>query len=725
MKHINLVDNVFSKNTQFESAILCTYGLNLNFLENYLMKFPALGLCDNICIFTDYGTYNGFLTEAYSPRWLNKKYLIKSMKSAKGVFHPKLFMFGSEKKAIIGIGSANLTREGTASNLELITVFEISENDKSWSPVLRGSIEFVRRIAEITKSNIAIDKVDAFAQSCAKYINGSEGNNISFVHNLDKPLIKTIKERMQSYKVSKIQILSPFYDSDLTPLKAMHETFPNCVFEIYLQQNKSNFPKEVFSKFKSTTSLFIYKNVDRYMHGKAILIHTDKGIVSITGSANYSRSALIEVPPVGNYEVCLIGTIESKTAEEILSPVGKKATKVKKFEEIETNPGNEFEYHGEFVEYIVEAILKDNVINVTVNADDPSKTITPKKLRLLDCNHNIYEETIDKTLSIELTPDIRKKVPGKIAVQILGKNNNGSYFESNISWVLELEDNSNDPFRRTFRRIYSDPFELISVLNEILETGDEDELRLFLLQFDIPLDLVLPPRTYQNPEGHKSKGNIEGGIPKHYGYIFSASIKDAYEECLNRLQQKLERHAENPQVNKISNFTLVLTSLYSLIGFIDLEGLYQKHKTRSIISPEEWSLIRDYYDMLIRYISNSWNLIWSKDGYRDTFNGKIAKSKSDEDEIGDVSSFEAYIAQEYNYEFEGLTGYATQTLQHFEELKKTLLVQTSFGTKVRATVFPNTQMYIQSTAINNIRDMIKRNHDYINNIVSRKMLKPK
>ena len=81
-----------------------------------------------------------------------------------------------------------------------------------------------------------------------------------------------------------------------------------------------------------------------------------------------------------------------------------------------------------------------------------------------------------------------------MAVQILGQDKKGNLLESNMLWVIELEEKSGDFLRRRFRRIYNDPFELISVLREILETGDEEELKLFLLQFDIPLDLVLPPR---------------------------------------------------------------------------------------------------------------------------------------------------------------------------------------------------------------------------------------
>jgi len=713
MKNVNLVETVFAKNYHFESGILCTYGLNLNFFENYLMKLDALYSCDNICIFTDSGTYDGFIKESYSPRWLNKKYLVNRLKTG-GVFHPKLYMFASEKKAVVGIGSANLTRDGIASNLEILSVFEISEKDPACAPILRNCIEYVRRLAQITKSKNAVDQVDTFSQLCRAYLHSDEENSIRFVHNLDRPLIETIKESVKDSKISKIQVLSPFYDADLAPFRMLRETFPASAFEIYLQQKKSNFPKEMFYDFKSQTSLLLYKNIERYMHGKAILMHSDDAVLLFAGSANFTRSALNEVPPTGNYEIGLLGQIDRKTAEGLFYPNGKKAKKAKKIEDIEISPGTEFEVRQGFVEYITEAVLNKNVIKVAVNTDIPLETFTPTKFKLRDFNDNVHEENIHKDFTVELTPGVKKKVPGKMAVQIRGRDEKGNSLESNISWVIELEEKSGDPLRRRFRRIYNDPFELISVLHEILETGDEEELRLFLLQFDIPLDLVLPPRNYQRTNSVKSKGNVEGVLPTHHSYIFSASIKYAYADCLDRLHRKLEQHAENPQVNKINNFVMILSSLYSLIWFINTESIYEKYKSVSVITPDIWALIRDYYDMLLMYIDHSWELVWSKSGYRDAINAKIAKDRTDDQQNGFIS-FEQYLAEEYNYTFDELIGFVLQTVEHFGELKEKLFVKTVPGTKVKPVVFPNNNMYLQSEALNKIREAIKQPVEILRN----------
>ena len=84
---------------------------------------------------------------------------------------------------------------------------------------------------------------------------------------------------------------------------------------------------------------------------------------------------------------------------------------------------------------------------------------------------------------------------------------------------------------------------------------------------------------------------------------------------------------------------MIFSSLYSLIWFIHKESVYNKHITLSVISVKTWALIREYYDMLFRYIDDSWKLVWDKGGYRDVINAKIAKDQTDDQNNG-FRSFE-------------------------------------------------------------------------------------
>lgn len=704
MNEVNLVDDIFLKRYDFEASIFCTYGLNLNFLENYLMKLDALASCDNICIFTDSSTYDSFINESYTPRWLNRKYLVNRIRT-RGVFHPKLYMLASEKKAIIGIGSANLTREGIASNMELLSTFEVSEKDNYYAPLLKDCIDYISRIAHVTKSKKAIDMVEIFKQVSSTYLNSISTNDIHFIHNLDRPIIEYIKEYSGDQHIKKIQIISPFFDTKLTPLKSLREAFPSCKYEFYLQKKKSNFPKDLFDEIRPFTTLMHYKRIERYLHGKAVLIHGEKSIILFMGSANFTKSALLTSAAEGNYEIGLIGIINNDISENILHPSGKKAEIIKKINEIEVTAPSKYEPGVDYIDYITEAVLQNNQITISVNPDITRQKFIPKRIRLLDFNDGRFEDKFPENFTFELTPKIKNVLHGKIAVQIIGTDmENNVSRESNIAWIVELEQKTGDSMHRKMRRIYVDPFALISVLKEIFETGSEEEIRAFLLKFDIPLDLILPPHNRHGHEITRTKGNIEGILPTHHGYIFNAAIINAYTDCLERLCSKLQRHVENPQINKIGNFLMIISSLYALIWFINSEIVYTQYINSKIITPEQWAVIREYYEILFKYTDKGWSIVWSEGGYRDAINNKIKKVRRDERE-NKIKDFEIHIMEDYKETVDELISIQLGTIEMFGNLKNTLSVRVGYSDPIKPVIFPN-DIFLQPLRIQNIKDSI-------------------
>jgi HKD family nuclease len=704
MKEINLVDAIFSKSFHFEAAALCTYGLNLNFFENYLMKLGGLCDCQSICVFTDAGTYDAFIKETIPPRWLNKKYLVCRLKTG-GVFHPKLYILASEKRVIAGIGSANLTREGIASNLELLSVFTVTEKDQTWAPFIRDCLAYVKSLAEVTKSKIAIEQIEILNQLCGRCLQGSESpTSIRFVHNLDKPLIETIREIVNPGHVTRIQILSPFYDTHLEPFPVFRQLFPESEFEIYLQQKRSNFPKGSFEDIKHHAALMLFSNVDRYLHGKALFLHTENQVWGFIGSANFTNKALLKHPPHGNYEIGIVGQVDKELAKALLQPTGKMATKVKKIDDVQVNMNNKITPPGGLIDYITEAVLESSYIKISVDSVKLEQAFIPLKLRLIDFDENTHEQNFRKELAIELTPKIREKVPGKLAVQILGHDSKGNLIASNIAWVIELEEKGLDGSRKRFHRIFNDPFELIPVLQEIVKGGNKEELRLFLLKFDVPLDLVLPPRVGSRSGSTESKGNIEGQLPIHHALYFSSKIKDAYEGCLTRLFHKLERHKKNPQVNKLGNFTMIISSLFSLIRYIDNDWLYSRYSILHSVSNDDWGLIRDYYSLLLKNIENTWELVWSRGGYRDAINAKFMAEFS-RGKKNDRKSFELVVSVDYGYAFKNVMAYALQTIEHFNRLKRDLRVRTPTSKIIYPHVFPK-DIHLQTPFLKSIEGKI-------------------
>lgn len=699
MGKTNLIESVFKKNNNFEIGIFCSFGLNLNFLENYLMKLDGLKGCDDICIFTDANTYDSFIYESYTPRWLNTKYLVNRIKT-NGVFHPKLYMLASEKKIVISIGSANLTRDGIASNLELLSFFEVSESKKQYISLLRDCIDYVQALAERTKSQSAISQVKKFTEICRSYLQMNIDNeDVQFIHNLDQPIADTIVDRLKDQIVSKVQIISPFYDAALAPLKIFKDAFSSSAFEIYIQQNKSTFPKDIFNPLQTEYSLYLYENIERYMHGKAIVIHTEKEIFLFMGSANFTRSALLQTAEKSNYEIGVFGNIEMVKADNLIMPNNKKAMLVKNVSNVQVAPQSESQSQLKSIEYIAEAILENDRIQLTINDDTFLEVFTPKHIRLMDFDDNTYEETIQLDMSIELTSEIKKKVPGKKAIQILGHDKNGELLKSNIVWIVELEESNKNLSNRRLRRIYNDPFELSEVLQEILKNGDEHELQMFLLQFNISLDLTFPPRTKKQSKGVMSKGNIDGLIPMHTRSIFKENIQEAYRDCLNRLLDNLKAHVVTPQLGKINNYMMIQSSLYSLVWTIG-DTVYHDYKESEAVDTITWGNIRSYFDMLFMYIEHSLNTLLEDGAYRD----KITKKIQNDDSFA-VLNLDQYLLQEYNENLKEIIYDAKKTLEYFENIYNGLKVEIEGGYEVEAMIFKN-NLHLQPSVISKIHSMI-------------------
>jgi len=702
MSNSNLIESLFKKKGHFEVAVFCTFGLNLNFLENYLMKLDALSECDDICIFTDAAIYQNFIGESYTPRWLNKKYLVNSIKT-KGVFHSKLYLLASEKKVLIGIGSPNLTRDGLASNLELLSVFEVTQENAKYSQLLTDCITYVQTLAEHTKSETAIDQIKKFKSICRPLLSPLSNtikNDLVFLDNLQRPILDQILDKFEYDSVKKVQIISPFYDNELSPNKLIKTHFPSCQIEIYIQQEKSTFPNLRDENQDIDYLVYLYEDIERYLHGKALIVYTQDNVYLFMGSANFTKHALLHKANNTNYEIGIFGKVSTSIVANLLSPNNHQPTKLNRFDLIKRAPSDDFKVQeSTLINYLIEAKLNDEKIEFVVDKSISPTVFTPKQVKLLDFDGHTHIEKINNDLYIELTPIIKNKLTEKIAIQIIGENQDHTEVVSNISWLIELIEPKEHSLYRKFRRIYSDPSELPMILSEIINSGDEKALQLFLLQFDISLDLVYPPKSIFHAKSSETKGNMMGALASHSKNLFNSKIIDAYRECLQRLMKKLNEHLHNPQVSRISNYIMIFSSLQSLIWTI-AHTIYQTYKDNENIDTVQWSNIRKYFDMLYMFNDHSLKNLLADGNYRDIMNEKLMNNDN-----SDYTSFDQYFNDQYGSELSESLDYLQLTHKYFEELVSTLKVRIENGQVIEPMIFKN-NLHLQPPVMNNINSHI-------------------
>jgi hypothetical protein len=192
-----------------------------------------------------------------------------------------------------------------------------------------------------------------------------------------------VVEKLKNYTVNSIYAISPFYDKDLSAHKFFLKQYPNAVHRIYIQQGKSNFPVENYHECKQNTKVYLYKQQDRYMHGKALIFKTTDGIFLLSGSANYTSSALLSIKKTGNIETSLFGKITNDICSGLLEPDGMKATLLKEIQNLKTTPISDLDLgnNHEIDNWLIEACIVNNQLNITLNE---SVDLIPKKIIIND-----------------------------------------------------------------------------------------------------------------------------------------------------------------------------------------------------------------------------------------------------------------------------------------------------------------------------------------------------
>ena len=674
----NLVDSLFGQSHGYEVAVLSTFGLNLNFFENYLMRQDGLLSCNDICVFTDKRIYEAFIGDNYHPQWLNRKYLVANVPT-NGIFHPKLYILASEKKAVIGIGSANLTREGVASNLEIISFFEVSDKNYRYAPLLKGCVNFFARLSEASGSNAAQKIVLELADVTAKLTSVDGEIGIKLLHNLDLPLFEQLESLTSGMKVKRIKVISPFYDSELKLVPYLKKKYPNCEIEIFLQQGKSNFPAKAFPGGGDGLSIYVYKGIERYIHGKAILFDCGKRKYLFTGSANFSDSALLKAKFSGNIEAGIWGEIDNNTAEILFNPLGITAEKLKRSVDIKTTNDVE-EAFSPFIDptihFVFEVTEECGFLLLHVDNKIDATKFVPRSLLLFKLNGTIE---ISYTEKVDLK---REGIQGKdvFALQVSGNNKDGKTIYSNTTWITRLEKRNENSIRNKCRRIFTSPFELANLLNEIMMRESVEELRSFLLHFDIPLDLIL--QSYHgNFASMETKGNIPGALPENlYRALDNNEITDLLKYFLNRLFDKLDAHYANVQLMKIPNFMLIYAALFSMLEFIHNRII--KENADPLIGSKQWAKIRHDYEFVLSYVLKAWTLFWIGSKERKSYKQKVDMQilKDRQRILGkDIQSFDQYLARDYSYIFEKTLKISLAVIESFRNMKNTYRIKHENG----------------------------------------------
>lgn len=298
MDRLDLLDEI-KKCKQYDIALLTTFNLDLNFFEkNILNKFKDNGL-NKISLFVDNNEFIKSLNEISCCN-LGKEYLITPV-NIYSSFHPKLILLLGKDKAKLIIGSWNLTPSAYFRNDEIGNIFYYDSKYKENLLIIKSAMDFFIRLNEIT------DKRDSKLINSIKdylYYNlESKQNNIMFLDNMDNSIINQIKNVITD--VNQIDIVVPYYDSEILSLNKLKEKFPNSKINLYIQNETNTFQVKyendfniyIFDTFKDNIEKEKDGNEKKYLrfyHGKVIRFICADCSYILYGSSNCTNVALFK-----------------------------------------------------------------------------------------------------------------------------------------------------------------------------------------------------------------------------------------------------------------------------------------------------------------------------------------------------------------------------------------------------------------------------------------------
>ncbi|XHH07611.1 MAG: hypothetical protein ACFCUE_08485 [Candidatus Bathyarchaeia archaeon] len=290
-----------------------------------------------------------------SPEFLGYKFLPANYE----VFHPKLYLIIYKAQNIASarliVSSANLTQNGIRENAEIFALFELNRLKPIYYELFKDVLDFlsiiIRKMGRENKDFKIIGHLETLLKEC-KHI---QNMNAKFIHSLGhQSILAQIEEMLQSEKLSRLRIISPFYEDDIKSTRDVSASLFGHTLSLDKPSIFSNIQEiDVFfsaveksGKYTSGLPLTLinaipskergklrffplpdnrpidnpesYEEIRRFKHAKALLFETNKNSFLLTGSANFSSRALLSKEGNGNVEACILLRRNGKSEFDIL-----------------------------------------------------------------------------------------------------------------------------------------------------------------------------------------------------------------------------------------------------------------------------------------------------------------------------------------------------------------------------------------------------------------------
>ena len=292
---------------QMTGAIFTTFPFDFEFHEHAILNvLSKKGIGSRNVVLVDSSKYHRTFEEGSKRPSAGVNYNLAPVSvEGRRVFHPKIYFFSGERRVYGFVGSANLTQKGFTDNGELWSSFSYSRDGKGEDiediVVLKEIREFLLDLMETDFSKgvgeLARDVIsDEIMESCSwmdeKTISQSFERESFFVHNLKKPILSQVLEKVPA-EINQAVVVAPYFGESVRVLQELVSQGIEDL-ELYLQQDRAQIDSESLARLmsKEDVALNIFEN-SRFVHGKLLLLKTNERSYCLTGSPNPSIQGML------------------------------------------------------------------------------------------------------------------------------------------------------------------------------------------------------------------------------------------------------------------------------------------------------------------------------------------------------------------------------------------------------------------------------------------------
>lgn len=496
-EHIILQDIPSSRMGKYHSAVMTTFSIDLIDFDNHVLNTLHGKQISSINVLVDSKQLEQ-VVELVNPQYLTnvgREYSLTGIES-KGAFHPKINFLIGDNSILILFGSGNLTAMGQGKNHEAFTGLWLDQDNQTHMELVRECWAYLARFVAASGKYETNRILNEIPQNC-EFLNSAfnviphkncEINtklDATLLYNDNSSIISQMMGVIPSDEVTRVTVVSPFFDEDGSTLLLLTKLCPNARIDVLMQEScelppvklKDN-SRILFYDFDKTergkhNTLNCY---ERRLHAKIFHFKTEKMEYCVIGSANATQAGVGTLNKRGNNdEFCILYSSKSrdflgelglkKKVRLITKPNSMKRT----FEESMVNDSPNRHYKilsAEFVEGVVgikmNDIIPNDVLMIIDNGwEQQLVSLNPQGDRDYNGSYNIG----DKTAVCYLIDDRGNIISNRIFINRL------SY----------LEQTSPSPSTRSLNRAISqieangiEGFEIVDLLNDIILNYSDD-----------------------------------------------------------------------------------------------------------------------------------------------------------------------------------------------------------------------------------------------------------